>query len=323
METTENKEQVSEPFSTKLLQEIWLDTRNMARYAQSRGMKVEPYDIVTIQSIEKFLPDKNGNYCARLPSTDKASAVIADLTEVHYRLCQLIAPVVPEGTRYSVKTSTKWYNFLADAPAIVGSMLFVSLVFLILFVYIGGSEEVTAEVLDAGFLYRSPFENWLVGITYMTAAGLGACFYNLHAMYGYIVNRTYDPAYQSSYWVRLIIGIVSGFVLAEVFTIDVSGDLEFDKPLLAFLGGFSSDAVEAILRRLVEALVTLVKGRVKASEDKVAVENKARAEYTMKLLTVETLKKLNYEKQTLINDGADPDVIDAINKLISDVLKKI
>lgn len=315
---------VNRSISTKLLGDIWLDTRNMARYAQSRGLKVEPPDIVLIQHIEQFVSRSDrvawwNSSTIYIDSPELARDLIAQLSEVHFRLCKLIAPVVPQGTRYSIDTA-KWYHFLGDAPAIVSTMLLVTLAFLFAFIYIGGNEYVTAELLETGLLYRNPLENWLVGLTYMSAAGLGACLYNLHAMYGYIVSRTYDPAYQSSYWVRLIIGIVSGFVLAEVFTIDISGDLKFDKPLLAFLGGFSSDAVEAILRRLVDALVTLVKGRVKAGVENAEIENKAKAEQIKKRFAVETLKQLNQEKQELLAQGADPKIIEAIDKLISSVL---
>src|SRR5438270_13746307 len=95
----------------------------------------------------------------------------------------------------------------------------------------------------------------------ISAAGLGACFYALFKARRFITNGTYDPKYEPTYWVRFILGITAGTLLALLIPVGGSaGSVELTKPLLALLGGFSAEAVYRILLRMVETLETLVQG---------------------------------------------------------------
>jgi hypothetical protein len=93
----------------------------------------------------------------------------------------------------------------------------------------------------------------------MSAAGIGAGFAALFRVNRYVANGTYDPKYESSYWVRFVLGITAGIVLSSLVPItqDQSG---FTRPLLCLLGGFSASVVYRIMSRLVDTLESLVQG---------------------------------------------------------------
>jgi hypothetical protein len=108
------------------------------------------------------------------------------------------------------------------------------------------------------------------------AAGLGAAFYNLNCMYNYIVTNSYDPRYVSSYWIRLVLGIVAGFMIAQMIELDI--DSIYGKPMLALIGGYSVEVVSWTLGRFVETLKTLIQGSQESSVE--LFKNKLEARIT-------------------------------------------
>jgi hypothetical protein len=103
----------------------------------------------------------------------------------------------------------------------------------------------------------------------MSAAAMGGCFHALFIAHSYIEQGTYDPRFESSYWMRIGLGIIAGLVLSQMIPIgpgpEAGGDAAapvssasvFGKPLLALLGGFSATLVYTILQRLVETVESL------------------------------------------------------------------
>ena len=97
-----------------------------------------------------------------------------------------------------------------------------------------------------------------------SASGLGAGFYTLITVRKYLINRTYDPRYNPTYFIRFIIGITAGTILALVFRDDLISnknlDFNYSVEMLALVGGFAADAVTIILKRTSEILITAFKG---------------------------------------------------------------
>ncbi|QRN97789.1 hypothetical protein JRI60_01500 [Archangium violaceum] len=94
----------------------------------------------------------------------------------------------------------------------------------------------------------------------LAAAGLGACFAALFEVESRIVQRNFDPDSEGSYWIRFLLGVISGFILVTLVPIPQDAAFSFGRPLMAMLGGFSGSAVHRILLRLVETIESLVKG---------------------------------------------------------------
>lgn len=92
-------------------------------------------------------------------------------------------------------------------------------------------------------------------LSYVAAAGLGASFFALFKANRYVVTSTFDPNFEPTYWVRFALGLIAGTILGAF--VDIGGG-QFGKQTLAALGGFSADAVQRILNRLVEAVSSLV-----------------------------------------------------------------
>lgn len=95
----------------------------------------------------------------------------------------------------------------------------------------------------------------------LSAAGIGATFAALFKANRYIANGTYESKYESSYWVRFVLGLLAGIVLASLIPIKSSGSgAGLSRPFLALLGGFSASVVFKILTQVVGTLESLVQG---------------------------------------------------------------
>lgn len=91
----------------------------------------------------------------------------------------------------------------------------------------------------------------------LSGAILGASFYILLRAGKYVSDRTFDPKYNSVYIIRFATGIVAGFILTIILA---DHKISFPPVLLALLGGFSAEAVEQILQRMVEVMLAVVHG---------------------------------------------------------------
>lgn len=130
---------------------------------------------------------------------------------------------------------------------------------------VGGDEKGFSLLSNSGYSLA------LHLIFLVAAASIGACFANLYRVKGYIKDGTFDPVYESSYWIRYVLGLLAGTLVALLIPVehwlaglDKGGGnsvlLAMGKPTLALLGGFSSSAVYRILDRLVSALEAVVGG---------------------------------------------------------------
>jgi len=171
------------------------------------------------------------------------------LADTHQKMAKAIAPVTPG--------SLRGRHYEEKKKAIVWAMWGATLVFLVGFLSLSTFTEISKDYIDKTFMDWDGTAQLIVASFYLSAAGIGACFYNLVKMYKYLITYKFDVAYGSSYAMRVLLGVVAGYVLAEIIPINTHN---FSKPLLAMLGGFSADAVEVILTRFVDTMKTLVRG---------------------------------------------------------------
>ena len=147
----------------------------------------------------------------------------------------------------------------------------------------------------------------------LTGAGLGASFYVLVKTKPYLVNRCFDPKFNASYLSTFITGVTGGVILATALkgTVGSSGGGAALTPgVLAVLGGYSAEAVETVLQRLVEVLLAAVRGDASA-----AAKSKAAADDSAKSATLRAFMiELDAARNDPVKYKAAQDKIDALLK---------
>jgi hypothetical protein len=212
---------------------------------------------------------KSGDADDRPKRVSPANAAL--LAKTHAALAAIIAPASPEAVLLLIeerRRQSAWYVF-GPLP-IVRQMLGLALFSLCAMLGVSLSEYIDRKTLSTMFLDMSGVPLLMVEIFLISAASLGSCFQNLQQISAYISAGTYDPRFQSTYWTRWVMGVISGFVLAELIHDlllatgpaanaagpDKIGVSEIGVPLLALLGGYSVDLVHGILSHIVDTLAS-------------------------------------------------------------------
>ena len=236
-----------------LLEEVRRQTEVMGRYALETGLE---------------FPGEG----ERLWGKMEGEITLEELTRLHRILAQRVAPATPltlEATRGGSLSGR------IREVAILKRLSAICLVALGLFLL----------CLLLRSLLLPP---WCRGVREVVplflAALLGSSFSALFTANRYVVARTFDPRYETTYWSRLWLGVVAGtllalFVKGGAAAGEDSAVLQGIGPLAAaLLGGYSAEAVDRVLRRLAETLVVLVRGSEKERLESLYREKEIRAE---------------------------------------------
>lgn len=209
--------------------------------------------------------------------TDGSEMDISDkeVLKLHKELSKKIAPARPKTVwlLHRESNTSSWFNFLGPIKLIQRFMV-VAIISLILFIFISCSELIDIKNISDGIYQLNDWPLFVVLSFYLTSASLGATFSNLFQANRYIVNNTFDPKYEASYWIRYVLGIIAGIMLAAIIPMpDVSGGgnaqlAVVSRPMLAMLGGFSAALVYRILFRLVYAVESIFVGKQNDQTDK-------------------------------------------------------
>ena len=231
--------------------QLLCEIRAMAQYALASGMTVTPADAGHFARIENL--ETTEQDCAQRMS---------DLAKLHNRLAKLIAPATPRTILLLARESRKKGPFLFLGPIpLVRRLMLVACLSLVAFLLLSLSPYVN-EATDAGDPLRGSGIPLLYNHLFLlAAAALGASFAALMRVYRYIDEGTYDPRYESSYWIRFVLGIIGGVILAQILQVDPGEELQHTagRPAMAMLGGFSSSLVYQILNRLLASVERLVR----------------------------------------------------------------
>jgi len=184
------------------------------------------------------------------------------------RLSHLIAPATPR-TILLLDSHTERRGglaFLVPVPLI--RQMMVAFLFLLVAVFcLTLSPEVNGSKVNSDILMGSGLTLLLNELFLLSAAALGASFSALFIANRYIQEGTFDPKYNISYWIRFVLGVIAGFILATLIDFDAmekasnsSSSNAFVRPLLAMIGGFSAAVVYRILSRLAETVESLFRG---------------------------------------------------------------
>lgn len=244
----------------------------MIAYALERGLEVGAADIAALESL--------GPTGATLNQLQSIEA----LNTAHQRLVKIVHPAMPK-TLYLLRTERsqpKVFPWLGPVR-LVRMFMILGVLLVPLFVVLGLSVGVTADGPQDEFFGGNLVERSRVALYLVTSATIGSTFAGLTKAFRYIGNLSYDDKYESSYWVRLVLGIVSGLILSIVLSQALFSDgaengtgFRLTVPLLAIVGGFSSDLVYKLLRRMIDALETLVSGSASEQVASAMAEAEAR-----------------------------------------------
>jgi hypothetical protein len=188
------------------------------------------------------------------------------LVQAHDQLVQVVNPATPRTLLLLSEDAADGKLQMLGAIPLVRRMLGVSVVLLIVFLLTALSPKVSH---GSGDIFAESGIDLLINeLFFLSAAGIGAAFAALFTANHYIALGTYDPKYEASYWVRFVLGLLAGIVLASLIPIqsEGGGGSSFTRPFLALLGGFSAAVVFRILQRLVGTLESLVQGESSDTE---------------------------------------------------------
>lgn len=204
------------------------------------------------------LPD---NLSAQSLTNDVTDVNTASLTADYNAVITAILPSTPESIEFIGK---EFEGKIADLKSwkIPVVKKYIALSILALLGLIGFSllPNVTAENQEKGILALQGLpllEN--LGVI-LFASLLGVMFFVLKTIKDKIDDFTLVPVDIFSFNISIMIGIVSGFIISELFTFTstiMGSSVEVHKMTLALLGGFASDAIFSILQNIVNKIKTL------------------------------------------------------------------
>jgi hypothetical protein len=247
-------------------QQIARECDAMARYALGAGLKMPP---ALMQSLDVF---------ESVIDSDDLTVPGGTLATLHSQLADVVAPATPR-TIYLLHidgAQNSWLSCLGPLPTI-RRLVIGAAFFTLVFVLSSISGAISHKNLASDIYSLNGFESLEVLVFLMSAAAMGGCFHALFIAHTYIGKGTYDPRFESSYWMRIGLGVIAGLVLSQMIPIgpeidSTSGEAAsasaatvFSKPLLALLGGFSATLVYTILQRLVETVESLFNSKTAGS----------------------------------------------------------
>lgn len=246
-----------------------MEVNCMIRYLMSSGVTIpnEVFGIAESFTIEHRQRDVERARLGNAYVFDKSKALdITLLSTVHDQLSSLIAPSTPRAIMLidPIFAKPSWFNWISTVPLLRRLML-VAFFSLVAFILLALSPYVSPT---GGDIFNSDGIALLVNLSFfVSAASLGACFSALFQANEYIVGGVFDPKFETSYWIRLLVGIMAGLILASLIPLDPKALNGLGKPTLSLLGGFSASLVHRILNLFVGAIEGVVKRMASAMLD--------------------------------------------------------
>lgn len=330
------------------------ECETMVRYAQAQGKTIPSHILKQLSDLNAIAHELNQDIkTGNTDQLDPRSLNMALIGDLHRELAVVIAPATPATVLLMETNKRKGLFGLLGPVPLVRRLNMITMLCLLTFLGLFFAKEVDSISINGDILSYEGMAFVYNELVILCMAALGASFYALFEVYKYITKNSYDPKYDSIYWIRFVLGIVSGVILAqfifvspEILGEDVSdvadnvtksrelGGFMTYKPLLAFLGGFSARVVHKILNSMVEAIETFISG---SARDMVATREQA-AKVKMQQ-TIDGLKQKNAQiesvermKSTMklmqlkeeLNHGANADdVAFRLNQIMNEFMQPI
>lgn len=221
---------------------------------------------------------------------DISAENMENLARLHNQLANIVKPARPRSLLLIRHELDKKSIFLPFGRVpFIRNMMLVALLSLLGLIAIASSSDINDTTISLSILNNSGGSLWRVQLLFLFAAALGASFHALYRANQYIVEGSFDPKYESSYWVRFVVGLISGIILTQLLpnetlvqTAQNAASGEPDSPAhsdisglarvtLALVGGFSANLVYLILSRIIESLQYLIEPPDKARQETAAM----------------------------------------------------
>ncbi len=232
------KESEAPGISKKTIKELSNEINNMMAFAIRNGIIINVEIIKLVQN-----------------------SSVDDLIHAHNFLCKNIAPATPKSIEYTkvLNENQKDKSLFSKLP-LIRNLIFLSLLFLIIFIVTALSPEVNNNSLDKGIMNNNGLP-LLLNLSYLTSiSGLGVIFYLLKKVSSSVKKGTLVQEDTVYYIALIILGIISGLIMSEIISFykkDPVGINLFNKSILALIGGFSSDAIFSILEGTINRIKSI------------------------------------------------------------------
>ncbi len=229
---------------------LFRECEAMVAFAGARGLALEPAVRAKLGLLEVGIARRE-------------DVTLAEFTDLHGSLAQAVQPALPRSLElmaWDARTRPFFHRF-APVPAL-RQLMGLAAAFVALFCWVFTTGDITARSVEQD-LYTLALQERLFPhlLFYFALAGIGASFQSLYDAYGYVRDGKYDPGYDSTYIIRIGLGLIAGLVLAQLVPQSwkdaPDGGLSamaVAKPLLALIGGFAAQLVHRILNRLVQTV---------------------------------------------------------------------
>ncbi len=203
-------------------------------------------------------------------------------------------------------------------------LVYATFAFLAIFVLLAATPKARAASAGIGLsegISGQAFGTLLLRELFLIcAAALGACLTSLYRASKEVSRGTYDPEFDHTYLQRILLGMASGLILAELIPLGSGGDTALStlgRPAVALVGGFAAGVVHSVLSRLVAAIETLFNGDQDDQEDARRELAQKRADEVLAQADRATLAKL-LEIRRIASSGAPTRaIIDEIDRMIA------
>lgn len=300
-------------------QTLILECNAMVNYALGKGLSV-PSSVV--EDVEKYKIQNTND-----EENTNLSECIDSLNTAHSQLSKIVSPAKPSTLAlFDKEAKNSVFKFLGPVP-LVRRMVFIAILSLISLIVLGVSPHVNGDPNRFSLMSNDGISLLYNQLFLISASAIGASFAALFQVNSFIKTATFELMYESTYWVRFVLGLLAGTMLATLLPIEdiqdkISLTNGFGQPLLALLGGFSAPVVFRILTRLTTAVETIFKGDAKGIIASKEMQNSMKLEQQNmqnKLQLLSQLKTL----QSKMNDGSDmKTVVDELNQIQDSLLGK-
>ena len=287
----------------------------MAEYALGTGKKLPEFVVEVLTTVDDSVAPPGDQ-------TEDPASRTADckrLAQAHYALARIVEPAVPRSVLFLQEEAARAGRLqcLSSVP-LVRRLMVTASVLLVAVVGLGTSEYIDAST--DSLLETQGLHGLVKSLFYVSSAGLGAVFAAIYQLNRYIGDRTYDPEYESTYWARFGLGIISGFFLSQMLPMtEAMAAGGFGKPILAFLGGFSVSAVWRVLQRMVDAMESIFQGtQVDTTSIRQAADARAGRDIAEERLQL-TSSLMELRRQVATDEGSEK-LVNRVDQILGDLM---